>query len=383
MLVPRPRHLLAVIFILAVLPASAQVNPLLKSIATLQAKDDTFYRDGMIPSLRRGGGGHAREDNNIFFTALTVYTLQSLSRAFNPQEQLLADTIIRQAKQNYPYYGNRNGELSYNFWQVHPFEQPLPNRKLWSKMRKFRLPDDLDDTSLIYLTLSTPDSINRRVKQMMEAQINQEPVRSTLPEYQDLPVYRTWFADKMKQDVDICVLANVLLFVFEKELPLSEADQQTIALIHRMLEERQHLTQPKLISPHYQRTSIILYHLSRLLAAADHPQLNKLREPLISDLYGQLQRNVNQMERVILLSALYRLGERPHYLLDEKQLARDAKTFDWFIGSPISVKHIWIRRRLAQSSWLDACHSSQAYYLALQLELELLSYTNARSRKQR
>lgn len=378
MLAPKLSHSLAMVFLLAVLPAFAQVNPLLKKIAALQAKDDPFYRDGMIPSLRRGGG-QPREDNNIFFTALTVYTLQSLKPSLNAEEQLLADSIIRKAKQNYPYYANRNGELSYNFWQVHPFEQPLPNRKLWSKMRKFRLPDDLDDTSLINLTLSTPDSINRQVKQMMEAQINQEPVKSTLQAYQDLPVYRTWFADKMKQDMDICVLANVLLFVFEKELPLSEADRQTISLISRMLKERQHITQAKLISPHYQQTCIILYHLSRLLVAAHHPQLNKLKEALISDLYWQLQRSENLMEKVILLSSLYRLGEQPGYALDENQLTRDAETFDWFIGSPISVKHIWIRRRLARSSWLDARHSSQAYYLALQLELEVLSRTHVRS----
>ncbi len=372
-------HWLAVVFLFAVLPTAAQVNPLLERIAILQSNDDPFYRDGMMPSLRRGGGSHAREDNNIFFTALTVYTLQSLKSSLNSEEQHLADSIIRKAKQNYPFYSNRNGELSYNFWQVHPFEQPLPNRKLWSKMRKCRLPDDLDDTSLIYLTLATPDSTNQQVKQMMEAQINQEPVRSTLPEYQELPVYRTWFADKMKQDVDICVLANVLLFVFKKELPLSEADRQTISLISRMLKARQHITQPKLISPHYQQTSIILYHLSRLLAIANHPPLNELKGPLISDLYWQLQRSDDQMEKVILLSSLYRLGEQPGYVLDENQLVRDAEAFDWFIGSPISVKHIWLRCRLVQSSWLDARHSSQAYYLALQLELELLSRTHTRS----
>lgn len=379
MLAPRLRHSLAVVFLFAVLPTAAQVNPLLERIAELQSNDDPFYQDGMIPSLRRGGGAHAREDNNIFFTALTVYTLQSLKPSLHAEEQLLADSIIRKAKQNYPHYGNRNGELSYNFWQVHPFEQPLPNRKLWSKMKKFRLPDDLDDTSLIYLTLSTPDSINRRVKQMMEAQIDREPVRSTLPEYQELPVYRTWFADKMKQDLDICVLANVLLFVFEKELPLSVADRHTISLISRMLKARQHMTQAKLISPHYQQTSIILYHLSRLLAIANHPPLNELKEPLISDLYRQLQRSDDQMEKVILLSSLYRLGEQPGYVLDEQQLTQDVEAFDWFIGSPVSVKHIWIRRRLVRSSWLDARHSSQAYYLALQLELELLSRTHTRS----
>jgi hypothetical protein len=85
------------------------------------------------------------------------------------------------------------------------------------------------------------------------------------------------------------------------------------------------------------------------------------------------------MEKVILLSSLYRLGEQPGYVLDENQLVRDAEAFDWFIGSPISVKHIWLRCRLVQSSWLDARHSSQAYYLALQLELELLSRTHTRS----
>ena len=363
---------LVLLWILPEASALAQVNPLLQEIAELQCHDDPFYRDGMMPSSR-WGGGKAREDNNIFFTALTVYTLQSLYPHFTDDEQRLADRIIRQAQQNYSYYRNRNDALSYNFWQVHPFEQPFPQRKLLSKLKKFRLADDLDDTALIYLTLSTPDSTALQVRQMMEAQIDQQPVRSTLPEYRDLPVYRTWFADKMKQDLDICVMANVLLFVFEKDLPLSKADRQTMQLISRMVRERQHISQPALVSPHYQQTSIILYHLSRLLVAADHPLLEPIRAQLISDLYASLQKDGHPMEKVILLSSLYRLGEHPDLQPEETQVIPGAEPFYWFRANPFSGKRLWMKRTIFRRAWLQARYSSPAYYRALQLEMQLLS----------
>lgn len=366
--------LLPVLWLFCALSANAQTNPLLQQIADLQVRGDARYRDGMFATHRWNGKATSyREDNNIFFTALTVYTLQSLYHALNDNEQTLADSIISRAQANYPHYRNRNGELSYNFWQVHPYELPFPGRKLWSRMRKFRLADDLDDTSLIYLTLDIHDSIAWGVKRMMEAQVGEKPLKSTFKPYRHYRAYRTWFADKMKQDLDICVMANVLLFVFEKQLPLSQYDEQTIKLITRMVHEDQHLIHPKLVSPHYQQSSVILYHLSRLIAVADHPALDQLKPKVLADLEDQYASSQYAMEKLILQSSLLRLGNQKPLAADMPQVSdQDREAFYWFYANPFSGSRFFFKRLLGRSEFLQSRYTSGAYYLTLQLENSLL-----------
>ncbi len=366
--------LLPVLWLFCALSVSAQINPLLEQIADLQSRGDAFYRDGMFATNRWNGKATSyREDNNIFFTALTVHTLQSLYHVLNNEEQKLVDTIISRAQANYPHYRNRNGELSYNFWQVYPYELPFPGRKLWSRMRKFRLADDLDDTSLIYLTLDICDSTARAVKRMMEAQIGEKPLKSTFKHHRDYRAYRTWFADKMKQDLDICVMANVLLFVFKKQLPLSQYDQQTIKLITRMVDEEQHLSHPRLVSPHYQQSSVILYHLSRLIAAADHPALDQLKPKVLSDLEDQYASSQHAMEKLILQSSLLRLGKQTTFATGSVQITnQDMEKFYWFYANPFSGSRIFFKKLLGRSYFLQSRYTSEAYYLALILENSLL-----------
>ena len=322
----------------------------LNKISDLQCQGDTFYNDGLFPSLRSlGKEKNLREDNNIFFTALIVYTLQSIRDSVTLNEKILIDSIVSNSKKNYPNYQNRNGDITYNFWQVHP-ELPAPNSKFLSRKEKVRLPDDLDDTSIIFLTRETSDSLNEVLKQKMNMHTNsaKKGIRSTFKRYRYSKAYCTWFADKMKQDFDICVMANTLLFVFQKGLVLNKADTQTLELIEQMIKNNDHLTYPHIISPWYQNSSIILYHLSRLVSIANNETLNGIRGKIIQDLYKQLQLSTNSMERIILLSSLHRLNESVTSDMDFKKASKDMETFFWFQANPFAASSMFTRKNHRQ-----------------------------------
>lgn len=366
------KYILAMILLFIATVSFSQSNALLKRIAQLQVKDSAFYPAGLFPSKRLFGRRNLRDDNTIFFTALIVYTLQSVKEHMSPEDRLLADSIIARAQSNYQWYKNRNGGITYNFWQVRP-EQPFPNSSFLSGMEKVKLPDDFDDTSMIYLTLQTPDSLNRRLKDQMLRNTNTGRVKSTFKKYREFQGYCTWFADRMKQDMDVCVMSNTLLFNITKNLEFTHADKETLSFIREVVMNDDHFHYPHIVASHYQNTSVILYHIARLLASATLPEFTDLRDKVIKDLYWQLQRVQHPMEQVILLSSLYRLGQKVGFQLDLDHTIATFDHFHWFVANPFYGSKIFVKRMVGKSNFLKFRYSCKAYYLALILELELLS----------
>ena len=61
-----------------------------------------------------------------------------------------------------------------------------------------------------------------------------KPVQKTLNKYKNQLAYEVFFADKMKQEYDVVVMCNILLFVFEREYALNEMDENTIQFIKQV-----------------------------------------------------------------------------------------------------------------------------------------------------
>jgi hypothetical protein len=366
--------LVVILFVVNINGVCAQSKLLWDSIRAQQAgAGDSFYQEGLFRSqIAKRNGRKTVEDNNIFFTALINYTLQSCKDSLSADEQLVVDSLYAKSKRVLPYYQNRKGDITYNFYQVNP-ENPFPNLRFYSGIRKFRLTDDLDDTSLIYLILQSSDSLNKALKKKMAEQSrNPRKIVSTLPKYRESKAYRTWFADKMKQDLDICVMANVLTFVFQKKLPMDSVDIETIQLISQLVSANAHLTKARWVSAHYQSSSIILYHLARLIVVADHPDLNPLKRKIVSDLHNQLRQASNPMERVILLTSLYRLGEKVNFEFDLGELEGEMKKFFWFNGNPFSGSPVWVKKLMGKK-FMQLRYTSSGYYWCLLLELKTVS----------
>jgi len=140
---------------------SSIISFLLHRIASYQNMSDSFYRAGMFPSYRYYAAfPHApKQDNNIFFTALTCYTLRQLKPKLADSLQPIVDTILQRAQPAFAGYQKPQHPLTFNFWPVNP-PVVFPNAMLLKPFRYVNaLPDDADDASMIWLALHPPDSV--------------------------------------------------------------------------------------------------------------------------------------------------------------------------------------------------------------------------------
>lgn len=145
----------------------------------------------------------------------------------------------------------------------------------------------------------------------------------------------------MPVDFDICVLSNVLYFVQSYNLKWTAADSASLHLIEEILKDKRHVTAAASVSPHYSRTSSILYHLSRLMSLKPIPSLEKFRSQLIEEAQQELLSAKTFMDEVILNTALLRWGvvppkTKPHFTYSLEELLDD-ENFSFFIANMASI----------------------------------------------
>lgn len=352
----------------------SQTSPLLQKIRTFQVEQDSFYRTGMFPSqIVKKKGRKTYEDNSIFFPALIFMTFETINDLHSAEEAALIDSMYDGLSPLFPYYLNRNGDITYNFYQTDP-DIPFPNLKRFSKWDRAKLPDDLDNSSVLFLIQEKSDSINRVFKSKMAYQSELHPkVKSTFKTYRESEAYRTWFAKSMKQDLDICVMSNVLTYVFEKNLPLNKVDSASMDLITQMIKDQRHLTHPEIVSTAYPNTAIILYHVARVLSVSNDTGFNSLKEEIISEIRAQLTAEANTMEKVILYSSLIRLGESPEFRIESINISTEMTDFYWFRALFITDSNLWVRRLFGGLKALQLDYKCEAYYWTLLYELQKLS----------
>lgn len=349
---------------------TTQVSMLLEKIYSKQVVSDSFYDSGLFPTHREWKG-EVMEDNTFFYTASISYLLQNLYSDLPKNDRAVVDTIVMRANRIAWKYANRKGEASYNFWQTYP-DTPHPNGKAKHQRQKHGLPDDLDDSAMMATVLEN-DSINQLLRSKMVSYArsnNHKPVRKAAKGYQKTRAYRTWFADKWAQDLDVVVLCNVLLFVFENDFPLNEFDSASIDVIRSAVSKDYHINDPENLSPYYGRTSLILYHLARTLVKDSYGVLDDIKAEIVEDLYEQLPKTQNEYEKVMLLTSLYRLGQKPNIEIDERKLIEDADSFYFFYSTSANISlagyKLWIIKTLGlipSMYW-----KSEAFNMTLLLE---------------
>ena len=294
---------------------SLVMGQLLKRIDALQSKQSGVFPKGIFPSYRLYALNKDRQkaDVNIFFTGLIAFTLKDIKQQLSPSQQKQAEQIISNTLPVYSKFKNQKGRPTYNFW---PTDTPkiFPNAGWMNVFDKTQaLPDDLDDTVIMLLALEAADSTARQVHDLMQSFTNNggKQVQNTFKGYRNMAAYSTWFGKKMPVDFDVCVLANVLYFVQQYNLPWTHADSASLQLIEKVLDERKHITAAAYVSPHYSRLPNILYHLSRLMSVKPIPVLEKYKTQLIEDAKEALTKSTNFLDEVILGTSLLRWGVIP------------------------------------------------------------------------
>ena len=318
---------------------------LLERIKFLQPTSAGVFPKGVFPSYRTYALNKDRQkaDINIFFTGLISFTLQNLQKSFTPYQQKLASEIIDAANASAVKFKNKKGRDTYNFW---PTDTPqiFPHSGWMNWFNKQQaLPDDLDDTVILLMALNVQDSTSKNVHSIMQGFTNSgnKQVNNTFKNYRSIAAYSTWFGNKMPVDFDVSVLSNVLYFVQRYNLKWTNADSSSLILICKTIEEKKYLSDAAYISPHYHSSSIIMYHLSRLMQLKPIPQLEKYKYILINDAQQLLASSDNFMDKLLIQTSLMRWGILPASIninTDQSlQSIIEDESFSFFIANIASM----------------------------------------------
>lgn len=344
---------------------------LLSEIQSLQSKGNSIYPEGIFQSQRRYPlAGIKREDDNSFFTALIVFALNRLKKYFSAEELKLVEQIKAEAEKAFPLYASKKVEGAYNFWRVEK-NAHFPNGNIFSKMNRFALADDVDCTALIYLAkgYSGEDILNLKNKLIHYSTLPVKVSNNTLPHYRNLKLYSTWFGKYIPIETDVCVTANLLYLLFESKSSLNEFDLDCIQFICSVVNNDEHKTNVFRVAPYYPKTSIILYHIARLLTVATHPELLQLKEKLKADIFQKLHEKIYPMERVILNTSLMFLGEAKN--IEELEMPVNTN-FPWFIAGMLTSINNPLANVLASSPLFHIQFYCEAYMKTLFLEYKVL-----------
>ena len=312
------KKLLSIFFIVVVVNAgcfaqndSALINELVHDIEAAQVKQNGEFYPGMFPSYRKCAGFpyNYQPDNNIFFTAITAFTLNNLAEHLSTGNKIKVQQVIKNAAVAYPHYKNKNGLPYYSFWPANA--RILPHSFFIKYLDGFLAQgDDADDSVMILMTLDNNESNNIALKQrlIMLGNLSKRRINSTYKKYRNIPAYSTYLGEKMHPDFDFAVQCNILYFMLDKKLPLVKQDSATIKLLAEMVKNREYMKTPVYISPCYVKPSVLLYHVSRLMGTFEIGALQVYKDQLIADANRLLGKRNDMMEQIILRTSLLYLG---------------------------------------------------------------------------
>lgn len=349
---------------------------LIARIAALQSTGDQYHPAGLFPSLRwKKALRYQRPDSNGFFTSLTVFTLREMRARLPATSQAVVDDIGAKALAIYPLYQSKSGQATYNFYPPRP-KQHFPHGYLLHRTRHFAAPDDLDSTALAYLSNPRSESENRWLKAKLQAHANTvKGWATTGPRaFRRKKIYSAWFGERMPIDLDSSTLSNGMLWAVRTGLPLNDFDKDSLAFINWTITSGEYRRRPLDVSAYYATAPLIAYHVGRLLAEADLPQLADARATLRRDLPQLVVAAPSFMDKVLLATTMLRLGEQPAAILDPAWTLAELEPRSrglYFCIAPLLNYYPqtrWLARwRLSQIDWECPAHSLAllAEYVAL------------------
>ncbi|MGA0560655.1 hypothetical protein ACO2Q8_28580 [Larkinella sp. VNQ87] len=347
----------------------------LNRIAALQSEPQPCFPAGLVPSYRRNPLvlGYLRPDTNVFFTASTVFTLQQIKNRLPVDLQKTVDRMAEQAVRHYPDFQNKDGLQTYNFYVTPKNGRPsghFPNGRFLHRIEHFRLPDDADDTAMIYLT-SQPSAEDLRWfkhKLTLHANLATRQVQDSFPDVAHLRAYSTWFGKNMPVEFDASVLCNILFCIYRYDLPLNEYDADSLMFIRSVVEKGHYLRDPFRCSHSYPRPALILYHIAMLLAAFRPKPLETIGPLLIRDAYQLLSGDLSPLDRVIVSTSLLQLGEKPPRLDVAAIPEKAIRDYSFFIAGMLTASQNPLLNRMAQSRLVRMDWTCEAHSLALLTE---------------
>ncbi len=314
---------------------------LLSRIANEQIKEDSYFLKGIFPAYisKRKRPSKLKKDNTCFYNSLIVYTLNDLQPFFSVQSKKIADSIRQASKEVYTKFKNKKGRDTYNFWRTDTAFR-FPYGGLFRPFLKTNaLADDLDDTVLALLALDASDSEASVVHDQMQGYVNSKMkgLDSPVSFFSTMPAYSAWYGKKFPVVLDVCVLCNILVFNEIHHLLMTGADSASVDVIVNTLGGNYHLTQAVSVSPYYLKTSVILYHVARLMQVKSIPSLEALKGQLIADAMTEFGHATTITEKAMIASSILKWGGVPPEFdlssLKDVSCAERENEFSFFIGN--------------------------------------------------
>ncbi|HEY2726640.1 MAG TPA: hypothetical protein VGI61_05675 [Parafilimonas sp.] len=355
---------------------SITVDYLLDKIETQQLKHNDSFIEGVFPSYINASRKFKtkNKDNTIFYNTLIVYTLKDNYSEFNHEQQIICDSIITRSQRSSAYFKNKIRN-TYNFWRTDTATKFHYSWWLPILNGNNALPDDMDDTVLGLLMNNENKDSAEALHQLMQAYINNRPpLKTTYKIYENNAAYSTWFGKKFPVVFDVSVMCNVLSFVQENNLQLTKADSASLQYIIKTIQRNDIVRHPAFVSPYYANTSIIIYHLARLMSIKPINELENIRPQLIQIANGYLQATDNIFEKIMLSSALIKWGQKPQQLNVNINECREIEQNDlpFFIGNIPSYFNRSIKGKFIDLHLLMYNHYCPAWNDCLLLEYLLL-----------
>ncbi|AWW00191.1 hypothetical protein DJ013_19250 [Arcticibacterium luteifluviistationis] len=302
---------------------------------------------------------YKRPDSNIFGTVSVGYLLKSLKPFFSEKANEEIDKILVKMEPSFPFYENKDGLKTYNFWQTKP-SQHFPSGYFMKHFRHFKLPDDIDDTALVYMTKGYSKKEVNWLKEKLK--------EHAFPD----KVYSTWFGVDMPLERDVCALCNLMSLLLDAKLELNEHDKATIDFLNSTVVSKDFLKNTFWVSRHYATVPLIIYHYARLLGQFEIDEMAESRRVLIDLIPGLFKTEKVWMNKVLLQTAYLKFNENltcqlvEWNALDESNI--NSKEFYSFIGAPFAPLKNKYLKQLGSKKVFQIGWKCEAHELALVLE---------------
>ncbi len=351
---------------------------ILQSLLKEQAKPSSFTDKGVFLSERfHTSLKYLRPDNNIFFSALIVFTLQEIVQFFDPEDQESINTICNNIRKNYHLYKGKNDFPSYNFYKTDSVSSHYPNGKILCKFKHFKLADDADDSCIIALTQETSQQDKLKLHEALKKRANLQAKKSKRGPslWQKQPVYGVWLGTpKMPIEIDVCVLSNIMYFIENNQFPHSVHEKASYFILLNCIDQKLYFKNPFEVSYSYPRASIILYHLTRFFSKFSVYISLKQKRELIADLRLAFQEAKHPMDQLLCSTSLLKLGEISPQLDYTVYTDSCIKSFGYFIAPIFGGSDSFLLKKIAPIQFFQLQFRCLAYYKVLLLEN--VSYQN-------
>jgi hypothetical protein len=344
-------------------------------ILALQAIQETanrkYWKSGLFPNYRFNKYWfYFRKDNSIFFTASIVAILQNLLKDVSDINAKILTQIIERAISNYIDYQNIGGIETYNFYPTKP-TQHFGNGYFFGHFKHFQLPDDVDDTALIYTTNYSNKGQAAWLQEKLTLHANNGEFKNkTLPQsVKSCKAFSTWFGKNMPIEFDTVVHANILIALLKQNLPLNESSIATWMVIKQNIIYDDFIFKPFEVSHNYASSITIAYHVAKLLEISYLPHSEEVKLKLINFLN---QQNANTklciVERAMVSTSLMRLGSHNTFFQMSKKDIFSQKNYSYFLAGMLSAYQSKLLRFLAPFSFFHIRWRCEAHSLAILLE---------------